>query len=92
MTHFSRDRGSQLVIRLVRLHHFRETNAMNLCSRIAGRPPHAQRRAFISVGAVGQQLTSLLMLGAYAVLRSLGEAAGRVDSSLRGHRSWRSQC
>ncbi|MFM8494137.1 MAG: hypothetical protein ACKOEM_01240 [Planctomycetia bacterium] len=47
---------------------------------------------FISVGAVGQQLISLLMRGACAVLRSLGEVAGRVDSSLRGHRSWRSQC
>ena len=50
------------------------------------------RAGFISVGAVGQQVTSLLMLGACSVLRILGEAAGRLDSSLRGHRSRRSQC
>jgi len=49
-------------------------------------------RGFISVGAVGQQVTSLLMLGACSVLRILEEAAGRLDSSLRGHRSRRSQC
>ena len=51
-----------------------------------------QRTGFIFVGAVGQQLTPLLMRGACAVLRSLGAAAGRVDSFLCGHRSWRSQC
>jgi len=37
-------------------------------------------------------LLSLFVRGARAVLRCLEEAAGRLDSSLRGHRSWRSQC
>lgn len=43
---------------------------------------------FISVGAVGQpSLLSLFVRGARTVLRCLAEAAGRLDSSLRGHRS-----
>src|SRR5688572_20577059 len=45
------------------------------------------RRAFISVGAVCQQLG---FGGRWSVLRR--GAAGRVDSSLRSHRTWWSYC
>ncbi len=57
------------------------------------------RHGFISVGAVCQRagflirvVTLLLWCGSWAVLRSLREAAGRVNSSLRSHRTWRSYC
>ena len=46
-----------------------------------------RRRAFISVGAVCQRLR---LGGFLSVLRRW--AAGRVDSSLRSHRTWRSYC
>jgi hypothetical protein len=47
------------------------------------------RTAFISVGAVCQAL--LRLVGSWAVLRHM-VAAGRADSSLRSHRTRRSQC
>src|SRR5687768_16520379 len=48
-----------------------------------------KRVAFISVGSVCQRLR---LVGSWSVLRSLFAAAGRVDSSLRSHRTWRSYC
>src|SRR5439155_24450193 len=51
--------------------------------------PMHRRAAFISVGAVCQYLMGLA--GSWSVLRRVF-AAGRVDSSLRSHRTRRSQC
>ena len=70
------------------------------CVRGSGPMRRTKNRCgFISVGAVCQRIgflirfvALLLWCGSWAVLRSLREAAGRVNSSLRSHRTWRSHC
>ena len=71
----------------------------------------SSRFGFISVGAVGQQLTNIILFLmvlawsslrrlvattwrgiASSVLRHCGEVTRRWNSSLRSHRTWRSQC